>query len=154
MGKKTKTKTGVDQARRRTRAYPHEFRLQVVRLYLEEGYTTSVLRAQFDVSCHSVQRWAKAYHRQGAEGLVPKLPPCANPKITEAIKNRIVGVKTSHPEYGPRRIAAVFRRFFLVSASPTSVHHGFGKSFALVFISLLNLKIIILSGVSIPVLFF
>ena len=122
MGKKTKTKTGVGKARRRTRAYPHEFRLQIVRLYLEEGYTTSVLREQFGVSCHSVQRWAKAYRRQGAEGLVPKLPPGAKPKITEAIKNRIVGVKTSHPEYGPRRIAAVLKRFFLVSASPTSVH--------------------------------
>ena len=122
MGKKTKTKTGVGQARRRTRAYPHEFRLQIVRLYQEEGYTTSVLREQFGVSCHSVQRWAKAYRRQGAEGLVPKLPPGAKPKITEAIKNRIVGVKTSHPEYGPRRIAAVLKRFFLVSASPTSVH--------------------------------
>ncbi len=59
MGKKTKTKTGVGKARCRTRAYPQEFRLQIVRLYLEEGYTTLVLREQFGVSCHSVQRWAK-----------------------------------------------------------------------------------------------
>jgi transposase InsO family protein len=121
MGKKTKTKTGVGKARRRTRGYPHEFRLQIVRLYLEEGYNTSVLREQFGVSNHSVHRWAKAYRRQGAEGLVAKLPPGAKPKLTEAVKNQIVGLKKSHPEYGPWRIAAVLRRFFLVSASATSV---------------------------------
>ena len=43
-------------------------------------------------------------------------------QFLKAIKDRIVGVKTSHPEYGPRRIAAVLKRFFLVSASATSVH--------------------------------
>ena len=51
-----------------------------------------------------------------------KLPPGAKHKLTEAVKNRIEGVKRSHPEYGPRRIVAVLKRFFLVSASPTSVH--------------------------------
>ena len=130
MGKKTKTKKGVGKESRRTRAYPYEFRLQIVRLYLEEGCSTSVLREQFGVSSHSVQRWAKAYRRQGAEALVPKLPPGAKPQITEAVKNRIVGVKESHPEYGPRRIAAVLKRFFLVSASPTTeaVPRGMGSS--------------------------
>ncbi|MEJ2475784.1 MAG: IS481 family transposase, partial [Desulfobacterales bacterium] len=122
MRKKAKGRGRSGKASRRTRAYPYEFRLQVVRLYLEEGYNTSVLREQFGVSNHSVQRWAKAYRQQGAEGLVPKLPPGARPKLTEAVKKRIVGVKRSHPEYGPRRIAAVLKRFFLVSASATSVH--------------------------------
>ena len=50
MRKKAKTKGEVDKASRRTRAYPYEFRLQIVRLYLEEGYNTSVLREQFGVS--------------------------------------------------------------------------------------------------------
>jgi transposase len=80
-----------------------------VRLYLEEGYNTSVLREQFGVSNHSVQRWVKANRQQGAEGLVPKLPPGARPKLTEAVKKRNLGVKRSHPEYGPRRIAAVLK---------------------------------------------
>ena len=122
MRKKAKGRGRSGKASRRTRAYPYEFRLQIVRLYLEEGYNTSVLREQFGVSNHSVHRWAKAYRQQGAEGLVPKLPPGARPKLTEAVKKRIVGVKRSHPEYGPRRIAAVLKRFFLVSASATSVH--------------------------------
>ena len=96
--------------------------MQIVRLYLEEGYNTSLLREQFGVSNHSVHRCAKAYRQQGAEVLVSKLPPGARPKLTEAVKKRIVGVKMYHPEYGPRRIAAVLKRFFLVRASATSVH--------------------------------
>jgi transposase-like protein len=74
MIKKAKGRGRFGKVSRRTRAYPYEFRLQIVRLYLEEGYNTSVLREQFGVSNHSVQRWVKAYRQQGAEGLVPKLP--------------------------------------------------------------------------------
>ncbi len=78
MRTKTKTKGKLGKASRRTRAYPFEFRLQIVRLYLEEGYNTAVLREQFGVSNHSVHRWAKAYRQQGAERLVSKLSPGLN----------------------------------------------------------------------------
>ena len=122
MGKKDKAKSRVGKAKPRTRPYPYEFRIKMVRLYLEEGYSTSVLREQFGVSCHSVQRWVKAYHQQGTEGLVAKLRTGAKPRMTEVVKSRIVGMKKKHPEYGPRRIADVLKRFFLVSASASSVH--------------------------------
>jgi transposase InsO family protein len=91
-------------------------------LYLEEGYSPTVLREQFGVSNHSVQRWVKAYRERGTEGLVAKLRSGAKPRITEAVKSRIIGMKKKHPEYGPRRIADALKRFFLVSASATSVH--------------------------------
>jgi transposase len=45
----------------------------MVRLYLEEGYSATVLRDQFGVSGHSVQRWVKAYREQGSDGLIAKL---------------------------------------------------------------------------------
>jgi transposase InsO family protein len=94
----------------------------MVRLYLEEGYSTTVLREQFGVSSHSVHRWARVYRKQGPEGLVSKLGTGAKPRMTEEVKGRILGMKKKHPEYGPRRIADVLKRFFLVSTSPTSVH--------------------------------
>jgi transposase InsO family protein len=122
MGKGVKSKGGVGKAKARTRPYPYEFRIKMVRLYLEEGYSTTVLREQFGVSSHSVNRWAKAYREQGTEGLVVKLGTKTKPRMTEEVKGRILGVKKKHPEYGPRRIADVLKRFFLVSASPTSVH--------------------------------
>jgi transposase InsO family protein len=122
MGKRGKSRGRVGKAKGRTRPYPYEFRIKMVRLYLEEGYSTTVLREQFGVSSHSVHRWTKAYRQQGAEGLVAKLESGAKPRMTEAAKGRIIGMKKKHPEYGPRRISDVLKRFFLVSASASSVH--------------------------------
>lgn len=122
MRKKSKRKSRVGKAKPRTRPYPYEFRIKMVRLYLEEGYSTPVLRDQFGVSGHSVVRWAKTYRQQGAEGLVGKLRTGTKPKMTETVKRQIVKMKKKHPEYGPRRIADVLKRFFLISASATSVH--------------------------------
>jgi transposase InsO family protein len=94
----------------------------MVRLYLEEGYSTTVLREQFGVSGHSVQRWVKAYREQGTQGLIAKPTTGSKPKLSKTVKRRIVGMKKKHPEYGPRRIADVLKRFFLVPVSPSSVH--------------------------------
>jgi transposase-like protein len=42
MRKKSKRKGRVGKAKKRTRPYPYEFRIKMVRLYLEEGYSTPV----------------------------------------------------------------------------------------------------------------
>jgi transposase InsO family protein len=94
----------------------------MVRLYLEEEYSTTVLQDQFGVSSHSVVRWAKAYRQQGTEGLVGKPRTGAKSKMSGTVKRRIVKMKKKHPEYGPRRIADVLKRFFLIPTSATSVH--------------------------------
>ncbi|MBW1648476.1 MAG: helix-turn-helix domain-containing protein [Deltaproteobacteria bacterium] len=56
----------------RTHAYPFEFRLRVVRLHLEEGYSRALLAEQFGISTHSIQRWVKAYREGGDDALHPK----------------------------------------------------------------------------------
>jgi transposase InsO family protein len=122
MRKKIKTKSRVGRVKRRTRPYPYEFRKKMVQLYLEEGYSSTVLREQFGVSGHSVQRWVKAYREQGSQGLIAKPPTGTKAKLPRAVKHRIVGMKKTHPEYGPRRIADVLKRFFLVPVSASSVH--------------------------------
>ena len=122
MGKRVKSKGRVGKARPRSQPYSQEFRIKMVRLYLEEGYSTTVLREQFGVSSHSVHRWARLYRQQGTEGLVCKLRTGAKPRMSDEVKGRVLGMKKKHPEYGPRRIADVLKRFFLVSTSPTSVH--------------------------------
>jgi len=122
MVKRARAKGREGKAKPRTRPYPYEFRLKMVRLYLEEGYSTTVLREHFGVSHHSVTRWAKAYREQGPDGLLAKQRPGAKPKISPVVKKRIVKVKKSHPEYGARRIADVLKRIFLMSASASSVH--------------------------------
>ncbi len=127
MKQKFKRKVSAGKLKRRTQPYPHEFREKMVRLYLEEGYSTTVLREQFGVSSHSVIRWVKAYRERGSQGLVAKPRSGANPKLNEAVKQQIVGMKKKHPEYGPRRITDVLKRFFLVSASATSVHKALAE---------------------------
>jgi transposase InsO family protein len=122
MVKGVKGKRGVGKGKPKTRPYPYEFRIKMVRLYLEERYSTTVLREEFGVSSHSVHRWAKAYREHGTEGLVTKLGTGSKPKMTKEVKGRILVMKKKHPEYGPRRIADVLKRFFLVPTSPSSVH--------------------------------
>jgi transposase len=63
-----------------------------------------------------VQRWVKAYRQQGTEGLIAKPRTGAKPKLNEAVKRRIVGMKKKHPEYGPRRIADVLKNTHLKKA--------------------------------------
>jgi transposase InsO family protein len=122
MGKKIKGRGRSGKSVRRTRPYPFEFRLKIIRLYLEEGYSTGVLQEQFGVSSHSVQRWVKAYREKGSDGLVAKSQSGTKSRMPEAVRGRIIGMKKKHPEYGSRRIADVLKRFFLVSASASSVH--------------------------------
>jgi transposase-like protein len=66
-----KKKSSVSRVKKapRTLAYPVEFRLRVVRLYLEGGYSRILLREQFGVSAHSIQRWVRAYRLVGASYL-------------------------------------------------------------------------------------
>ena len=121
MSKKIKTKSRAGKVKRRPRPCPYEFRIKMVRLYMEEGYRTTVLKEQFGVNGHSVQRWIKAYREQGTEVLIVKPTTGSKPKLPKTVKRRIVGIKKKHPEYGPHRIADVLKR---LGATRAMVIHG------------------------------
>lgn len=122
MKKKGKRKGRAGKVKQRTRPYPFEFRLKMVRLYLEEGYSVSILQEQFGVSGHSIQRWVKAYRSLGESGLHAKQRAGVKTSVPGKVRQRIVEMKRRHPEYGPRRITDVLRRFFLIPTSPATVH--------------------------------
>ncbi len=122
MKKKKKSPAESPKRSAKTWAYPVEFRLRMVRLFLEEGYSTLLLREQFGVSSHSIQRWVRAYRLRGAEGLEPKRRTGDKTRVPEQVRQQMVKLKQVHPEYGPRRIADVLKRFFLIPASPATVH--------------------------------
>ena len=119
--KKKKASAGRKKGSR-TWAYPVEFRLRVVRLYLEEGYSVALISEEFGISTHSVRRWVNAYRRGGVAGLEPRPRPGGKSSVTPEVKKRMITVKKAHPEYGPRRIADVLKRFFLIPTSPSTVH--------------------------------
>jgi transposase InsO family protein len=121
---KTKSKRLAAGAKRqaRTLAYPVEFRLRMVKLFVEERYSAGLLREQFGVSAHSIQRWVKVYRLHGAEGLEPKRALGGKPRVAEEVRQQALEVKADHPEYGARRIADVLKRFFLMRTSASTVH--------------------------------
>jgi len=94
----------------------------MVRLFLEEGYSTTLLREHFGVSGHSIQRWVRAYRDRGAEGLEPKRHIGSKSRVPVEVRQRMIDIKKVHPEYGPRRIADVLKRFFLIPTSQATVH--------------------------------
>jgi transcriptional regulator with XRE-family HTH domain len=81
MNKQVKGKVKSGKIKPRTRPYPYEFRLKIVRLHLEEGYSAKVLHEHFGLSTHSVTRWAKAYRQQGPDGLIAKRRGGCKPKL-------------------------------------------------------------------------
>jgi hypothetical protein len=50
--------------------------------------------------------------------LVAKPRSGVKPKLNESVKQQIVGMKKKDPEYGPRRITDVLKRFFWFRPEP------------------------------------
>ena len=82
MKRKKKRRSAGGKKGTRVWAYPAEFRLKVVRLFLEEAYSASLLSEQFNISSHSINRWVNAYRRDGVQGLEPKPRPGGNTRVT------------------------------------------------------------------------
>jgi transposase len=53
-------------------AFPVEFRLRIVKLYLKEGYSPKLLVAQFGISTKPIQCWVRGFRLHGTVGLEPK----------------------------------------------------------------------------------
>jgi transposase len=67
-----------------------EFRLRIIKLYLEEGYSRKLLVEQFGISTHSIQRWVKAYRIHGAQGLEPKHSVPRKSRISAEVRQQAV----------------------------------------------------------------
>jgi transposase len=122
MARRSKSRATRTKRKRRTLAFPVEFRLRIVKLYLEEGYSPKLLVKQFGISTHSIQRWVRAFRLHGAEGLEVKRPVTRRSRVSDEVRQQALEVKREHPEYGPRRITDVLKRFFLMRTSPATVH--------------------------------
>ena len=122
MKKKRKGRRTGKRKKRSTRPFTPEFKLKVVRLFLEEGYPRSLIAQEFNISESSVGRWAMQYRRHGEQGLQPKSRTSPRTGTSEDIKKKIVSIRKENPCHGSRRISDILKRFFLIEASPSSVH--------------------------------
>jgi transposase len=86
-----------------------EFRLRIVKLYLEEGYSPKLLVEQFGISTHSIQRWVKAFRLHGAAGLEPKRSVSRKSRVAEEVRQQAVaGEKRTDQDPESRRSVTQF----------------------------------------------
>jgi transposase InsO family protein len=107
--------------RRRRRPFSPEFKLKVVRLYLEERYQRSLIAQEFNIAASSVGRWARQYRQYGEEGLQPKSRTASRGGLSEDVREKIIDLKRLNPAYGTRRISDILKRFFLIRTSISTV---------------------------------
>jgi transposase InsO family protein len=105
---------------KRSKRYGPDFKLQVVKKYLEESIPVSVIRQECGLSGETVGRWVRAYRRHGEAGLATHYRGKGR-SLPSPIRQKIVEVKEENPLFGIKRISQVLKRAFFLSASPETV---------------------------------
>jgi transposase InsO family protein len=110
----------------RRKAYSADFKVQVVKKYLEESIPVSIIQQECGLSKGMVGRWVRIYRKEGeagfSQGHVGKGRPLPSP-----VKQKIVEIKEANPLFGIKRISQLLKRAFFLSASPETVRktlHG------------------------------
>ena len=109
--KKNSTRTGI---------YPFEFRLKVVKLFLEENYTAPMIAEEFGCHKSSITSWVRAYRKYGEQGLYT--PSTQKNKAVQSLdsnlKSQIIELKKADPTRGLRRISDILKRFLCSKLLP------------------------------------
>jgi transposase InsO family protein len=104
----------------RTKRYPADFKLQIVKKYLEESIPVSVIRQECGVSGETISRWVRSYRLKGEAGLTPSYTGQGQ-SLPAPVKEKIIELKEANPLFGIKRISQVLKRVFFLSASPETV---------------------------------
>jgi len=105
---------------KRSKRYGSDFKLQVVKKYLEESIPVSVIRQECGLSSGTVGRWVRAYRRDGEAGLATHYRGKGR-SLPTPVKQKIVALREANPLFGIKRISQVLKRAFFLSASPETV---------------------------------
>jgi len=105
---------------------------EFVRLAATEGTNMAQLCARFGVSRGCGYKWLDRFRQHGDAGLTElSRRPHNSPSQTEAeLEAAVLAVRSEHPAWGGRKIAAVLKREGLVPPSPSTIttilrRHGF-----------------------------
>jgi transposase InsO family protein len=101
--------------------YSPEFRLKVVRLVLDDGYSIAAVARSFEVGGATLGDWIRRYLDGGEEGLRPKTRVSARASKPEPRRDAVKDLKRTHPEYGTRRIRDILKRFEGLGISESTV---------------------------------
>lgn len=111
----------------RSKRYGADFKLQVVKKYIEESIPSSVIRQECGVSGETIGRWVRDYRREGEAGLSTR-PRGKGRRLPSPVRQKIVELKRANPLFGIKRISQVLKRAFFLSASPETVRKTLHES--------------------------
>lgn len=111
----------------RSKRYGSDFKLQVVKKYIEESIPASVIRQECGVSGETIGRWVRDYRREGEAGLSTR-PRGKGRRLPSPVRQKIVDLKEANPLFGIKRISQVLKRAFFLSASPETVRKTLHES--------------------------
>ena len=111
----------------RSKRYGPDFKLQVVKKFVEESMPSSVIQQECGVSGETIGRWVRAYRREGEAGLATRYRGKGR-SLPAPVKEKIVELKKAEPLFGIKRISQVLRRAFFLSASPETVRKTLHES--------------------------
>jgi len=112
---------------RRSNRYGADFKLQIVKKYLEESLPVSVIRQECGVASNTVRRWVRAYRSEGEAGLTT-VHAGKGRSLPAPVKEKIVEIKEANPPFGIKRISQLLKRVFFLSASPETVRKTLHES--------------------------
>jgi transposase InsO family protein len=122
---KSGTKRRAPEEKRRF--FGADFKLQIVRKYLEESVPVSVIRQECGLSKELIGRWVRIYRREGEAGFSKRHNGKGRPLPTP-VKEKIVELKEANPPFGIKRISQLLKRVFFLSASPETVRKTLHES--------------------------
>jgi len=100
---------------KRSNRYGADFKLQVVKKYLEESIPVSVIREECGLSGETVGRWVRAYRRDGEAGLFMNCRGKGR-GLPGPVRQKIFEIKKANPLFGITLISQILRRTFFLSA--------------------------------------
>ncbi len=104
----------------RNNRYSPDFKLQIVRKYLEESMPVSVIHQECGMSTETIGRWVRDHRRYGEAGLAPSHAGKGK-SLPAPVREKIVALKQENPLFGITRISQILKRAFFLSASPETV---------------------------------
>ena len=106
---------------KKVRRFTADEKLKAVRLYLEEGFSMTLVCQEVGVSRSCLGLWLEAYRSGGEAGLQPGIPGRRAARMAAPITDKIIQLKQENPAFGIKRISQVLRRCFFLPASPETV---------------------------------
>jgi transposase InsO family protein len=125
--------TSIQQGRRkrkipkRSKRYKADFKLQIVKKFIEESVPVSVIVQECGVSHETIRNWVRAYRQHGEAGLSSNHTGHGR-SLPAPVKKKIVELKEASPTFGITRISQLLKRAFFLSASPETVRKTLHES--------------------------